>query len=176
MLKTISGWTILTCRTRRLTCTFEKCTNRPHHHPEQSRSWHSMENQPTHSRWLDIIRRVHQVKVIVWKVKCKWQFKHEQNSPKIIRSHRDLQRESVKSHFHRWWPLIIKFQHLSLSVIDAFGSAYDMLQQCDAKHQVLARTIEALPMTPLAGSGIKMPSCHDEGDETKWRSYFQTIN
>ena len=108
MLKTISGWTILTCRTRRLTCTFEKCTNRPHHHPEQSRSWHSMENQPTHSRWLDIIRRVHQVKVIVWKVKCKWQFKHEQNSPKIIGSHRDLQRKSVKSHFHRWWPLIIK--------------------------------------------------------------------
>jgi hypothetical protein len=27
-------------------------------------------------------------------------------------------------------------QHLSLSVLDAFGSAYDMLQQSDAKHQV----------------------------------------
>lgn len=53
-------------------------------------------------------------------------------------------------------------QHLSLSVLDAFGSAYDMLQQSDAKHQVLARTIESLPVMSSGGNELDSPTCHDQ--------------
>ena len=49
-----------------------------------------------------------------------------------------------------------QLQHLSLSVLDAFGSVHDILQQTDMKHAQLARNIETLPM---ASSNLK---CHDE--------------
>jgi len=49
-----------------------------------------------------------------------------------------------------------QLQHLSLSVLDAFGSVHDILQQTDLKHAQLARNIETLPM---ASSNLK---CHDE--------------
>ena len=50
-----------------------------------------------------------------------------------------------------------QLQHLSLSVLDAFGSVHDILQQTDMKHVQLAKTIENLPMTTVQG-----PKCHDE--------------
>lgn len=53
-------------------------------------------------------------------------------------------------------------QHLSLSVLDAFGSAYDMLQQSDAGHQALARSIESLPVATRGGAELVPPCCHDE--------------
>jgi len=50
-----------------------------------------------------------------------------------------------------------QLQHLSLSVLDAFGSVHDILQQTDLKHANLAKSIEVLPPT-----GSKFPSCHDD--------------
>merc|ERR1712241_1636459 len=44
-----------------------------------------------------------------------------------------------------------KLQHLSLSVLDAFGSVHDILQQTDLKHASLTKSIETMPL----------PSCHD---------------
>jgi len=57
-----------------------------------------------------------------------------------------------------------QLQHLSLSVLDAFGSVHDILQQTDLKHASLAQTIETLPNTASAGSsgGSKFPKCHDD--------------
>ena len=49
-----------------------------------------------------------------------------------------------------------QLQHLSLSVLDAFGSVHDILQQTDVKHAQLAKNIETLPMS---SSSLK---CHDE--------------
>ena len=51
-----------------------------------------------------------------------------------------------------------QLQHLSLSVLDAFGSVHDILQQTDMKHVQLAKHIENLPMT----TNQKGPKCHDE--------------
>lgn len=48
-------------------------------------------------------------------------------------------------------------QHLSLSVLDAFGSVHDILQQADMKHRSLAKAIGSLP---LSGSG-ETPLCND---------------
>ena len=42
---------------------------------------------------------------------------------------------------------------------DAFGSVHDILHQTDVKHQLLARSIEGLPLRP---STLKYPSCLDE--------------
>ena len=42
---------------------------------------------------------------------------------------------------------------------DAFGAVHDMLQQTDVKHQILARSIENLPVRP---ANQKLPSCLDE--------------
>ena len=55
-----------------------------------------------------------------------------------------------------------QLQHLSLSVLDAFGSVHDILQQTDLKHASLAQTIETLPNTAsTAASKAKFPKCHD---------------
>jgi len=54
-----------------------------------------------------------------------------------------------------------QLQHLSLSVLDAFGSVHDILQQTDLKHASLAQTIETLPTT-TTGSASKFPKCHDD--------------
>ena len=56
-----------------------------------------------------------------------------------------------------------QLQHLSLSVLDAFGSVHDILQQTDLKHASLAQTIETLPNTAsTAASKAKFPKCHDD--------------
>jgi hypothetical protein len=60
-----------------------------------------------------------------------------------------------------------QLQHLSLSVLDAFGSVHDILQQTDMKHASLAQTIETLPNTASSGdstaaSKAKFPKCHDD--------------
>jgi len=61
-----------------------------------------------------------------------------------------------------------QLQHLSLSVLDAFGSVHDILQQTDLKHASLAQTIETLPNTASGASGVpgplgvKFPKCHDD--------------
>jgi len=44
-----------------------------------------------------------------------------------------------------------QLQHLSLSVLDAFGSVHDILQQTDLKHASLTKSIETL----------SLPKCHD---------------
>merc|ERR1712223_2373516 len=45
-----------------------------------------------------------------------------------------------------------QLQHLSLSVLDAFGSVHDILQQTDLKHASLAQTIETLPASGTTGA------------------------
>jgi len=65
-----------------------------------------------------------------------------------------------------------QLQHLSLSVLDAFGSVHDILQQTDLKHASLAQSIETLPNTASGSSkdagaavdarGVKFPKCHDD--------------
>lgn len=50
-------------------------------------------------------------------------------------------------------------QTLSLSVLDAFGSVHDILQQTDTKHQILAASIETLP---LRAANDMTPTCLDE--------------
>jgi hypothetical protein len=51
----------------------------------------------------------------------------------------------------------VALQHLSLSVLDAFGSVHDILQQTDLKHANLAKTIETLSSTSTS-----LPRCHDD--------------
>ena len=46
----------------------------------------------------------------------------------------------------------VQLQHLSLSVLDAFGSVHDILQQSDLKHATLTKAIDAMPV----------PKCHDD--------------
>ncbi len=61
-------------------------------------------------------------------------------------------------------------QNLSLSVLDAFGSVHDILQQSDLKHAGLTKAIEALPFHQQGGGGVPsvqaldqgLPGCHDE--------------
>lgn len=51
-----------------------------------------------------------------------------------------------------------QLQHLSLSVLDAFGSVHDILQQTDLKHASLTKTVETLPLA----SSANFPRCHEE--------------
>lgn len=48
-------------------------------------------------------------------------------------------------------------QHLSLSVLDAFGSVHDILHQSDLKHVALSRSIESLPFNTSHDM-----DCHDQ--------------
>ena len=58
-------------------------------------------------------------------------------------------------------------QHLSLSVLDAFGSVHDILHQSNIKHQQLSTAIGSLPMpmnntTDTSDHELNGPFCHDE--------------
>ena len=58
-------------------------------------------------------------------------------------------------------------QHLSLSVLDAFGSVHDILHQSNIKHQQLSTAIGSLPMSmnntkDTSDHELNGPFCHDE--------------
>ncbi len=56
-------------------------------------------------------------------------------------------------------------QHLSLSVLDAFGSAHDIIHQMQIKNKALSKSIESLPQPSENGSSSsrsESPLCLDE--------------